>query len=209
MKKFAWFLFAFFAIGVGLYPIIYLLVDMRYGFLGTKSHELLSNMLWNITFYTHISLGGVSLFIGWTQFWSKLRIRRIKLHRAIGALYMLCVLLSGLSGLYIAFFATGGLVASLGFGGLAVSWLVTTSLAFIAIKKGRVNDHEKWMIRSYALTFAAVALRIMLPFSQAVLKVPFVDAYIVIAWACWVPNLIVAEWIIRKYTTPAVATEAN
>ena len=30
----------------------------------------------------------------------------------------------------------------------------------------------------------------------------FTTAYIILGWACWVPNLLVAEWIIRR-TRPA------
>lgn len=197
MKKLGWALFIFFAIGVGLYPIIYLLVDMRYGFLGTKTPDLLADNLWNMAFYTHIAFGGLSLVIGWSQFMKKLRLRNISLHRTVGKIYMVAVALSGFSGLYIAFFATGGIVASLGFGGLAVSWLFTTAMALRSIKQGMVDAHELWMIRSYALTFAAVSLRILLPTSQ-VMGIPFNDAYVVIAWACWVPNLIIAELIINR-----------
>ncbi len=53
------------------------------------------------------------------------------------------------------------------------------------------------MTRSYALTLAAVTLRIWLPMSQ-VAGIPFADAYQVVAWLCWVPNLVVAEWLIIR-----------
>jgi hypothetical protein len=52
------------------------------------------------------------------------------------------------------------------------------------------------MIRSFALTFAAVTLRLYLPASQ-IAGMPFPAAYSAIAWLCWVPNLLVAEWFIR------------
>jgi len=55
-----------------------------------------------------------------------------------------------------------------------------------------VLAHQRWMIRSLALTFAAVTLRVYLPLSVAV-GLPFDVAYPVIAWVCWVPNLLVAE----------------
>jgi hypothetical protein len=57
------------------------------------------------------------------------------------------------------------------------------------------------MIRSYALTFAAVTLRIWLPLGQ-VLHFDFVEAYRVIAWLCWVPNLLAAEWILNNLKHP-------
>ena len=53
------------------------------------------------------------------------------------------------------------------------------------------------MIRSFALTFAAVTLRIWLGISQAS-GMDFDVAYPVIAWVAWVPNLLVAEWWIRR-----------
>lgn len=197
MKTVRWIIFGFFAIGVGLYPALYLLTDMSRGFLSTKTSDLLQNPVWIFFFYQHILLGGIALLTGWTQFSKKLRTRYLHVHRLLGKIYVVVCLLSGVAGLYIAFFATGGLIATLGFLGLAVSWLFTTSKAFLSIRKKKINEHEDWMTRSYALTFAAVTLRIWLPLSQ-VLQFEFITAYVIIAWLCWVPNLLLAEWIITK-----------
>jgi hypothetical protein len=98
-------------------------------------------------------------------------------------------MISGSAGLYISFFATGGWIASWGFGALAVFWLITTSKAYLTIRNGEIDNHKMWMIRSYALTFAAVTLRIWLPLAQ-VLQFDFIEAYRVIAWLCWVPNIL-------------------
>jgi uncharacterized membrane protein len=199
MKSFRWIIFALLAIGVGLYPIIYLLINTRFGLLSSKPDELLQSQLWNIAFYQHIFLGGVALLTGWSQFNERFRNRNLSFHRTLGKIYVVVCLLSGGAGLYLAFYATGGWVAGLGFGGLAVSWLVTTSMAYISIRNKEIEKHQQWMIRSYALTFAAVTLRIYLPLSQ-IAQIDFIDAYRVIAWICWIPNLLVAEWIIRKQT---------
>jgi hypothetical protein len=75
--------------------------------------------------------------------------------------------------------------------------LISTSAAYVYIRKGDINNHQVWMIRSYALTFAAVTLRIWLPMAQA-LQIEFIEAYRVIAWLCWVPNLLIAQWIINR-----------
>lgn len=60
------------------------------------------------------------------------------------------------------------------------------------------------MIRSYSLTLAAVTLRIYLPLSLA-LGVPFANAYQVISWLCWLPNIILAEWVVRRTREPIPA----
>ena len=59
------------------------------------------------------------------------------------------------------------------------------------------------MIRNFALSLAAVTLRLYLP-ASAVAGVPFEDFYPAVAWLCWVPNLILAEWC-RKKPNPAAA----
>lgn len=199
MKKISWFLFAFFAVGVGLYPVIYLFVDMRIaGLLATKSAELLSNNFWNTSFYLHIGFGGLSLLIGWIQFSKKFRTKHLQVHRLLGKVYVLSVIISGLAGLHIAVFATGGITAQAGFFLLAVFWLFTTSQAYMAIGARNIEQHEKWMIRSYALTFAAVTLRLWMPLLIGLAAMQFMEAYRLIAWLCWIPNLLLAEALVHK-----------
>jgi hypothetical protein len=106
------------------------------------------------------------------------------------------VLLGGLSGLYVAAFAFGGLVAKLGFFCLAVLWLYTGLRAFLAIRRNDVTEHRKWIARNFSLTLAAITLRIYLAASM-IAGIPFALAYPVIAWLAWVPNLLVAGWVFR------------
>jgi uncharacterized membrane protein YozB (DUF420 family) len=73
-------------------------------------------------------------------------------------------------------------------------WLFTGTKAFLCIRRGAVAEHRRWMVRNFSLTLAAVTLRIYLP-SSMVLGIPFDIAYPFIAWLCWVPNLLLAEWL--------------
>lgn len=197
LKKTSFFLLAFCSTLVGLYPMVYFLVpDRNFGLLASKSVELLANNLWNTMFYTHIVLGAIALLIGWLQFNKKLRLNNINLHKKIGKIYVLSVLLSAISGLYIGYFATGGIIAKAGFMSMAVAWFITTLFAFISIKKGNVLKHQKLMIYSYAICFAAVTLRVYLPILSPILG-GFLPAYKLISWLCWVPNIIVAYFIIK------------
>ena len=137
MKKASWVLVGILSTLIGLYPITYLLIDRQFGLLSSKSAELLNDTLWNSAFYGHIMLGGFALLIGWLQFSHSLRRKNIKLHRTIGKAYVISVLISGSCGIYIALYATGGIISILGFFALGVIWLSTTILGFKAIKKGR------------------------------------------------------------------------
>lgn len=147
-----------------------------------------------IAFLTHVGGGIIALLLGAAQFVTRQGARR-KWHAAAGRIYVLACLGSGLAGLVIAWHSSAGPVATAGFSGLAVAWIVSTAMGFQTIIGGRIAEHRRWMIRSYALTLAAVTLRIMLPFVP-VLGIDFVTGYVAISFLCWIPNLLLAElWI--------------
>jgi len=144
--------------------------------------------------YTHAFASIVALVLGPYQFSSRLRQTRTHLHRWLGRTYLAVgVLVGGLSGLYMSQYAFGGPVAQSGFAVLALFWLYSGLRAYLAIRRGAVAEHRKWMVRNFALTFAAVMLRLYLPVSMAA-GIEFAIAYPVIAWLCWVPNVLFAEW---------------
>jgi uncharacterized membrane protein len=188
------------AIITGLYPSIYFFIDRKFGLLSSKSIELFSNTFWNIGFYTHILSGGLALLIGWTQFSSKIRDNNLTLHRRIGKLYVIAVILSSIAGIGIGFFATGGILSSSGFICLGLIWFSTTIMAYVNIKNRQIEEHQKMMIYSYAACFAAVTLRIWLPLLIMIFG-NFITAYTIVAWLCWVPNLFVANLITRRIRT--------
>jgi len=143
--------------------------------------------------YAHVFASAVALALGPFQFSERLRTRRPALHRWSGRLYLgLGVLVGGLAGLFMAAHAFGGIAARLGFACLAVGWLYTGLRAYLAIRARNIVSHRRWMVRNFALTFAAVTLRLWLPASMAS-GIAFELVYPVIAWLCWVPNLLVAE----------------
>jgi uncharacterized membrane protein len=211
LKNLPWVPFVFFAIAIGLYPFTYYLVDMRSGgLLHSKPKELLAAWFYIPIFYIHITFGGIALLTGWSQFSKRLRNNNLGLHRLLGKIYVGAVVLSSVAGLFIAFFASGGITSALGFGSLALLWLFSVLKAYTSILKKDIRQHENWMIRNYALAFAAVTLRLYLPFSQAVLHADFLTSYRIISWLCWAPNLIVAEMLInRRSKLPVFAPKTS
>lgn len=131
--------------------------------------------------YLHIFASVVALAFGPFQFSAQLRVARPGLHRWIGRFYLgVGVMVGGLAGLFMAFHAYGGPVSRLGFAGLAMAWLYTGFRAYRAIRAGDVASHRRWMVRNFALTFAAVTLRLWAPAAFAS-GIPFELSYPVIA----------------------------
>ena len=148
--------------------------------------------------YTHVFASVVALALGPFQFSARLRARHLALHRWSGRLYLgVGVLAGGPAGLFMAAHAFGGPAARLGFVCLALGWLYTGLRAYLAIRARNIVSHRRWMVRNFALTFAAVTLRLWLPVSMAS-GLAFELAYPVIAWLCWVPNLLVAELLFNR-----------
>jgi uncharacterized membrane protein len=146
----------------------------------------------------HIIPGGLALIIGAFQFNSRLRKRWITLHRNCGRAYVIFVLTGAVGGLLLAWYAPQPIATQLGFASLAVVWFYSGLLAYLAVRAGNIALHQQWMIRSYALTLAAVTLRIQLPVLQGAMGLSFDEAYAVVAWFSWIPNLIIAEWLINQ-----------
>ena len=146
---------------------------------------------------THIVGGVLALGFGPFQFLHRIRTRRPQVHRWIGRLYLIGILLGGTAGLYMAFYAYAGAAASLGFATLAILWLITGFMAYRTIRVGNTAAHRQWMIRNFALTFAAVTLRLEMPF----LTMFFGETtgYEIVAWSCWIPNLLVVEGVLQSW----------
>lgn len=150
-----------------------------------------------VAFYAHIVLASVALVLVPFQFWQGLRSRRIQIHRWLGRIYGISILASGSGGLWLAVTTESGNVAAWGFGLLAIAWVGTTAYGILLAMGRNVSAHQDWMIRSAALTMAAVTLRIHLGLGM-VLGLDYGDIVSFLGWSCWVPNLLAAEFIVRR-----------
>ncbi len=145
----------------------------------------------------HISGAACALLIGPWLWLERLRRRKPAMHRWLGRSYLvLGVAIGGSAGLLLALTAQGGPTARLGFFCLGSAWLLSGAIAFARVSAGDLVDHRRWMLRNYALSLAAVSLRALMGVS-GLLGVEFEQAYPVVAWLCWLPNLVAAELYLR------------
>lgn len=147
-----------------------------------------------LAFLAHVGAAPVALALGAFQFMPR---RRGRLHRWTGRVYALAILVAGGGALAMLPTGNGGVVAQAGFGLLAVLWIGFTLNGVRLAMASRFAEHQVWMIRSFALTFAAVTLRLYLaPMLLAGMDYP--DAIRILAWVCWVPNLALVEAALRR-----------
>jgi len=156
----------------------------------------------------HAVFASIALLVGPWQFLPSIFFRRRRLHRLLGWIYVSTVVLGWLASLPLGLHAHTGATASAGFQALGVAWLTCTLLGFLDARAGRIVEHRLWMIRSYALTTAAITLRLYVVGSD-VLHIPLGQSYPYIAWLCWVPNAVVAQWLIKATATRPFPWESD
>ena len=144
----------------------------------------------------HACFSSVALIVGPWQFLPMVRRRWIVAHRWMGRVYCAAVLAGWVTSIPVALHAAFGPVSSVGFFLLGLFWAGCTLAGYVTIRRGQVAAHREWMIRSYALTAAAITLRIYLPL-LLLSGVAFPTTYRIDAWDCWIPNLLVAEVLVR------------
>ncbi len=145
----------------------------------------------------HIVGASLAMLVGPWQFVRPLRRRWPRVHRVLGWTYVIAVFVGSLAGGAIALFSASGLVAGVGFFCLAIASLLTTGVAFGAALRGDYLQHQRWMLRSFALLFSGVMLRVLQALAASV-GIAFSDSYPVVAWLCWVPNLVVVQLLVRR-----------
>ncbi|MBW8813162.1 MAG: DUF2306 domain-containing protein [Caulobacterales bacterium] len=191
LSKGLWGLAAFLSVGIALFS---------YRYLGppepTLSPQILANLFARPWLVVHVAGAATALLVGGFQFLPAVR-RRRTLHRWLGRTYATGCIIGGCGGFVMAFGSTSGPVATVGFGLLAPIWIYTTVQGWLTARARRFDEHRAWMIRSFALTFAAVTLRIYLPIGQMA-GMPFSTIYPLTAWISWIPNLLAAELYLRR-----------
>jgi uncharacterized membrane protein len=185
-----WILATVLSAGVAIFSYRYLprIGPMPAGVLGNLFHRPWLDV--------HVAGAATALLVGPVQFLPRLRTRRRDLHRLLGRIYVAGCLAGGVGGLVLAFGTTAGPIAGVGFGSLAVVWLTSTSQAWRMALARRFDEHRAWMIRSFALTFGAVTLRLYLPILP-LFGLSFIDSYRLTSFLAWIPNLILAELYLR------------
>ena len=179
--------------------IPYFTFDYDVSFLLTKQ-SILHIAGWRWAFYIHISTSLIVLFTGIFQFVNYLLVHYPRLHRVVGKAYLVTVLFfSAPSGLIMSFYANGGLWAKISFVCVSLLWWLFSFIAYQKIRKRKIEQHINFMIRSYALTLSAISLRLYVIFLPHLLHLHSHQMYTLVAWLSWVPNLLMAEWIIRTH----------
>lgn len=150
----------------------------------------------------HITGGGGALVLGFLQFWPKLRNFSWKLHRIIGFLYLLAILVSSICAVILAFTTAYAVNWAYAFSlQIWVSvWISATAIAYYAIIKRNIKLHKEWMVRSYIVTLAFII-------SGLAIKIPYVQS--LGSFEAISPSLFWMGWSVPLYVYQIVLSSQN
>ena len=146
----------------------------------------------------HMAGGLVAITAGLIQLWLGATQRTGSLHRNLGRVYLGGVAVGSAGAFFLAltierrYFAYASGLFMLG-----TAWVLTTWMAYAAIRKRAIERHREWMIRSYTVTFAFVLFRLVdqLLIHWHVAPADEIDA--MTAWACWSVPLLLIEPVLQ------------
>jgi len=191
-------LLSFFFVLIAQITLQYIPVRTDVAFLQIKQ-DYIHITPWLIAFYIHVFTSMFVLAAGFTQFSPVILSRYRTIHRTMGKCYIVIVLfVTGPASFIMALLANGGIPSRMAFTSLSLLWMYSTARAWRMVKAKQYDLHRDWMYRSYALTLSAITLRGWKWLLIALFHLRPLDAYRFVAWMGFVPNLLVAEWIIRK-----------
>jgi len=112
----------------------------------------------------HGIAGACALLLGPMQFSDRLRDRFRRLHRVAGRIYVAGVFVAAPLGFYIQYFQermgdprSFSIAAAVD----AALWVITTGVAMVFILKGKVQEHQQWMTRSFAVALVFLEGRVI------------------------------------------------
>ena len=154
-----------------------------------KEYFILNNLL----LIFHIAAAAPATLFGPFLFSAKLRQKYTKAHRSLGKIYVVGCLISAVTVLPLALSNGAGIVAHIGFGNMAVIWFIVTYFAYTsAIKKDFVS-HRRWMLRSYAMTFAFVHVNLTYKFTLPYEHMSVEGIKAMQSMVSWLANLLLME----------------
>jgi uncharacterized membrane protein len=145
----------------------------------------------------HITTGIVALFSGPVQLWLGVTDRLPGFHRRLGIVYLTSIAVSSVAAYYLAITTDAGFGFGAGLAGLATAWVITSGLAYLAIRRHLYQQHKEWMIRSYVVTTGFITFRALVIALAAAGVGDIGQRAIVASWFCWSVPLLVTEAVLQ------------
>jgi len=181
---------------------LYFVVDRALPYFFNFSFEQFQDYYWPNRWWLigHLLGGITALIIGPFQFSTSFRNRYLKIHRTLGKIFIIAIIIGAFCAIYMSFTVAPQVNVSwsISLFVLALVWLVSVLMAYRMIRLKRIPQHREWMIRTYVITFAFVLFRFINESSMArSLMETFEERGPTAIWLSWAVPLFITEVILQ------------
>ncbi len=147
--------------------------------------------------FPHVIFGLLATLIGPFQFVRKIRNKHLKLHRRMGQIYLICVLIAAGFAIYLALSSAVTRMYTIGLCVVASLWIISALRAYHLVRNRRIKRHKQWMARNYVITLFFITFMFIFDLLEA-LGVGTHDGNLtILAWMAWIVPLAVTEVVLR------------
>ena len=147
--------------------------------------------------WLHLAGGLTTVLLGPVQFLTQWRRRNPRLHRLTGRIYLIGMLVAATGATGLIATSPAPFAIRLAFSATALAWLTIALTGLIAIRRGAVALHQRWMTRNYAVTLAPIIFRLSLPIAIASGLTPSPILIATLLWCSWIVPLLICESVRR------------
>lgn len=148
--------------------------------------------------FTHVFFGLAATLLGPLQFVQRIRDWHLGLHRNLGRVYLISVLVSPGCAIYLALTSAVTSMYTLGLVVVASLWIASGIRAYWLIRKRQVAQHRAWMVRNYVITFFFITYSFFTDILFALNIGTVAGVATAGVWICWVVPLSVTEYALRQ-----------
>ena len=182
---------------LGLLSVQFLLeVYAKYHETAAETYDMfLSRRGW---LWTHLAGGTITIVLGPLQFLSRWPRVYPRLHRWAGRVYLLGMLIAATGATGLIATSPAPMEIRTAFAATQLAWLSTALIALVAIYRGQVTVHRRWMSRHYLVTLSPISFRMLLPASIAIGLVPAPTLIATLLLLSWALPLLLIEGVFRS-----------
>lgn len=143
--------------------------------------------------WTHLAGGSLAILLGLVQLLTRWPRAYDRVHRWTGRAWLGSILLASTGAVGLIATSPAPLAIRMAFAATAWAWLVTSLLGLVAIRRGQVQVHRRWMIRAWLVTLAPITFRLLIRTPEIMTLAEPPDVIAALLWVSWMLPLLLFE----------------
>jgi uncharacterized membrane protein YozB (DUF420 family) len=143
--------------------------------------------------WIHLTGGTLAILLGLVQLLTQWPRAFNRVHRWTGRGYLAGILIASTGAVGLIATSPAPFAIRMAFAATAWAWLSTSLIGLVAIRRGKVQTHRRWMIRAWLVTLAPITFRVLLHTPGVMALAPPPDMIAYLLWVSWMLPLLLFE----------------